>query len=41
MFRKLRKKLDLVSAQLAEIVLYEKARALIKDDVFSIQFEDT
>jgi len=41
MFRKLRKKLDSLSAQLAEIVLYEKARALIRDDVFSIQFEDT
>jgi FkbM family methyltransferase len=41
MFKNIRKKLDSVSAQLAEIALYEKARTLIKDDVFSIQFEDT
>ncbi|MEI8205639.1 MAG: FkbM family methyltransferase [Kiritimatiellales bacterium] len=41
MFRKIRKKLDAISVQLAEIALYEKARTLIKDNVFSIQFEDT
>jgi len=40
MFWKINRKLKALHSVLAEIALYEKARTLIKDGVFSFQFED-